>query len=228
MSLKGLQIIFKKEFKSFLGSGKGILFIYLFLILLWSLMFITTDLNASVPVLVIWLLTLSVIIGGNFSQNVFVAERITGSIEILLTMGLSRLEILVAKTLFVTVMTTILGFACMGISMLWAVFGKTQAIEMISFNAIPFTYSDFLLFAVASFFNAASAAWLSIRLSNPRMLYFVNLGIMAALFAAYFLLTTYLQLHIFVFLAVLLLGGVFLFILAKESFEGEKVIQPVS
>ena len=82
-------LVLRKEWLNFVCSDRSVFFIYLFLVAGWGMLLATMDHGGSIgsP---LWLVFFSVIIAANFSTTVFVSERMSGSLEILLTSGLSR------------------------------------------------------------------------------------------------------------------------------------------
>lgn len=221
--MRGLCVVFAKEWKSFLGSDKGVFAVYTFLVVLWSFLFLSTGIEHTPQMHTIWLLMFSVIVGSNFSQGVLVSERINGALEVLLTSGLSRGQILYGKCLFIVVMSIAMGYLCVLLSMIWLAVA----------NAMGGGYSaavgpgGYVAFAAAAYMNASSAAWLSIHLSNPRMLHFINFVLMACVVALYHTVAFFVPLALPVLILLLVAVGTCFLVLARKGFEGEKIIRPV-
>jgi len=187
-------------------------------------LFVSTAVDGSAETSLVWLLTFSVIIVSNFTQTVFVAERLNGSCEILLTCGLSRDAILFGKTLFVAGISTVMGYLCMALASLW--------IYVMSFYgivpALTFGPGDLLLFAVAACFNSSAASVLSIYLPNPRMSHFVNFLIMALVAAAFFAARRFFPLSPAVLCCFLLAVSGACMVMARHGFSGERAARRVT
>ena len=76
--MKKLNAIIGKEWAGFLGSERGVFSVYGILVLSWSFLPLYKGLGTG-P---IWWLFFSVVISGNFTNTVFVSERLSGSMEL--------------------------------------------------------------------------------------------------------------------------------------------------
>jgi hypothetical protein len=224
--MTGIGMILSKEWRSTLGSEKGVFFVYAIMVFTWSFLFISTGSGGTPEVYTVWLLTFAIVLTSVFAQNVYVAERVSGSLEILLTSGPSRGAILVGKTVFVVAMTSIMGFLCIGLSLVWAAILPWHIVPGTELaGARPFS---FVIFADGAFMSAACAAWLSVALPSPRVLAFLNLLFGVFVVGLYYLVRAFLPIPSWCLaLIVLAAGGVFMR-LAWREFEGEKIIRPVS
>ena len=216
--MNGINTILHKEFQSFVGSDKGVFLVYIIIVVAWSFMLVSGNGGAAGQ---FWLVFFSVIVAANFSNTVFISERMSGSLEILITSGLSRNSILFGKMLFVIIMTAAIGLSCAVLSRLWGVLSvEFGAVEVLGVY-------DGMLFISATFLNAASSAYLSVRLSSPRLLHFINLFILGAIVAFYTVVSQLYFLHPSLLVVILLVtGSVFMFA-ARREFSGERIIQPV-
>ena len=115
--MKKLNAIISKEWKSFIGSDRGVFAVYAILILSWS--FLPLYKGFSMGMEDVWWLFFSVVISGNFSNTVFVSERLSGSMEILLTSGFPRDTVLFGKAAFITGISIAIGTLCLCLSRLW-------------------------------------------------------------------------------------------------------------
>ena len=115
--MKKLNAIISKEWKSFVGSDRGVFAVYAVLILSWS--FLPLYKGLSMGMEDVWWLFFSVVISGNFSNTVFVSERLSGSMEILLTSGFPRDTVLFGKAAFITGISIAIGTLCLCLSRLW-------------------------------------------------------------------------------------------------------------
>lgn len=218
--MNSAAIVIFKEWKVFLGADKGIFFLYAFLILSWSFMLITpgTTFAQSGD---LWLIFFSVIVSANFTNTVFIAERINGNLEILITSGITRKSMLTGKMLFTAGMSIIIGGICCGLSLVWNVLlGDGTALSL--------GMGDFLSFVLAVFFNTASGAYFSVKLPNPRILHLSNLLLLAGIVSAYSLLDAYIPLPAWTLKLVLALLAGALTLLACRIYESEKILQPVT
>jgi ABC-type Na+ efflux pump permease subunit len=219
--VSSILIIFRKEWLNFSRSDRSVFIVYLFLIMGWGMLIATTK-DQSAAGAALWIAFFSVIIAANFSSTVFVSERMTGSLEILLTSGLSRGAILYGKVAFVATMTLAIGALCALVGA-----GLRPVIGAEYGPALPdgAVVSHCILYIAATVFNAASGACFSVWLPNPRLLHFVNILILAAVMSAYTALSGTLPLH--AVSALLLAAAVVFLALARRAFESERITKPV-
>lgn len=217
--MNGTLTIVRKEWRCFLGSDRGIFVVYIILMLSWSIMLATPG-DGTLQGGLFWLVFLSVVISANFSNTVFISERVNGSLEILLTSGLSRKQILYGKMGFVMGMSSILGYFCMVLSSLWPRFIYHQSATMIPPDEI-------LLYLCAVFMNTASSAFLSVKMGNPRLLHIANLLILGAVLTMYSIASLYFRLPSFLLSGMLFLLGCLGTVAAQRLYNSEKILQPV-
>jgi ABC-type Na+ efflux pump permease subunit len=156
---------------------------------------------------------------------VFVSERLNGSMEILLTCGLSRVSILAGKILYIVVMSVIFGFLCLGFSLFGSLGTGLSPIVLIKAAGGGITV---LLYLFACFMNAACGAWLSMRLPNPRLSHFANLFVLGIMVGGHSALAAFVDCPSWLLPALLLFFGVIFMFMAVRDFEGEHAIQPFS
>ncbi len=222
--MKDSWLIIRKEWTGFAKSDRGVFLVYGVLVLAWSVL-----LSSNIETLLagagyLWLIFFSVIVSGNFSNTTFSAERISGSLEILLTSGVSRTAILLGKIAFVIAMSIVLGFICYVLAVGIYLF-KGEKIDLI-LNIIP-AGRMMILYSTACFMNGACGAWLAVRVNNPRLLHFVNLFVLVLIVAVHAFLSTFFSLSIWsLFVALAFMGGLFM-LLAVRDFKSDRVLQPV-
>jgi len=218
--MTGFGIIMNKEWRFFIGSDRGVFILHLFLILSWSLMLVTpheaTFTNGS-----FWLVFFSVIVSANFANTVFIAERINGTMEILITSGISRKAILFGKTFFVLLTSSCIGFLCIGLATVWKHTIYTDSTFTLSANEI-------MTYLCAVFFNTSCGAYLSLRMNNPRLMNLVTILILAFVLSVYTALGSYFTLPDFLLPLILCCTGVMWTTLSLKLYESEKILQPVS
>lgn len=214
--------ILRKEGRNFAGSEKGVFVVFGILILSWSFLSRNNTLNSSDIFNSIWWLFFSVVVCSNFANTVFVTERINGSMEILLTSGFSRNAVLFGKILFVMVVSIVIGFASIALSLVWlAVFDRMagafvhQALRGAS------------LYCCGVFLNATAGAWMSIRFSSFRIIPFVNIFIVALICTIYYALPADVRSSEWRLMPALAASGILFLLFAVKDFNGEKVIAPV-
>jgi ABC-type Na+ efflux pump permease subunit len=215
-------LVLRKEWLNFVCSDRSVFFIYLFLVAGWGMLLATMDHGGSIgsP---LWLVFFSVIIAANFSTTVFVSERMSGSLEILLTSGLSRRAILWGKMVFVIAMTLAVGAACVvTASVLRRFIAPPETVRVFYFQ---WTYVA--IYAGATFLNAASSACFSVWLPNPRLLHFVNLLLLGAIMTGYVAVSLTRPLSLFAVAAAMTAIGILFAWLAGRAFESERIIKPV-
>jgi ABC-type Na+ efflux pump permease subunit len=173
----------------------------------------------------LWLVFLSVIVSGNFAATVFAAERMTGSLEVLLTSGLSRRAILAGKILYIVAMSIALGALCYLLAVVWSVAGGVPL--SLFARTIPVA-NHALLFAGACYMNASCGAWLSMHLANPRLANFANLLVLALVIAVHAAAAEVLPLSTWVLPAAFAALGAVFQLAATRAFRSERVIHPLS
>ena len=147
-------------------------------------------------------------------------ERLVG---ILLTSGMSRSAILYGKMLFVTVMTTAIGAACLACALLLRpVFNGLGDVPRLHFE-----WSYCTLYLGATLLNAASSAYFSVWLPNPRLLHFINLFLLGFIMTGYVAVSFVHPFSIYFIAGLLALLSVLFTFLARREFESERIIKPV-
>ncbi len=217
--MKGLKTIISKEWKCFTGSDRGVFILYAVLVLSWSF-FLAGDGDSSLRTGPLWLVFFSVVVAANFSNTVFISERISGALEILITSGISRNSILFGKMSFVMIMSLVIGTFCMGLASLWQYFIYDYDITVLQ----PI---DFLIYAASAFVNTAFSAFFSVRMSNPKLLHLANLFLTGCIVTVYTIMSRYYSLPEFYLPLFLILAGTGSSILAKKEFNSERILQPV-
>ena len=215
----GLKTIAQKELKNFIGSDRSTLLIYLVISVLWSFTLLSGENNGLGGE--VWLVFFSVIVAANFSGTVFISERVSGTLEVLITSGLSRDAVLFGKMLFVIVMTLLIGLLCAALAALWG-----AVIPDVSLSQTLGAYEAVLYFSV-TFLNVAASAYFSVRMGNPRFLHFVNLFMTGFLVALYSVASGFVELHPLILVLAFLAVGVLFTFLARREFAGERIIRPI-
>lgn len=218
--MNGILTVIHKEWRCFLGSDRGIFFVYGLLIVSWSIMMATgngSDITTTGP---IWIVFFSVVISANFSNTVFISERTNGILEILITSGLARRDILYGKMIFVIGMSTVTGMICLAFSPLWELVIPTETELAVNADSL-------LLYTSAVFMNAGNSAYLSIRMGNPRLLHIANILILAFITGLHSFAAIHTALSPVLLPFVLALLGAVSTVMARRLFESEKILQPV-
>jgi hypothetical protein len=216
--MKKLSALLKKEFKNFRGSERGVFIIYIVLVLSWSFLPLYSGVGSGS----LWWLFFSVVISGNFANTVFVAERLNGSMEILLTSGFRRTTVLSAKLLFVMSMSMAVGALCFGISLIWvALAGQYNP------HSIAAWFQDAAFYIAGICMNVTCGAWMSIRLQSPRIIPFLSLLFIGILIGIYYAITLVAPIPQWTLLPVVFVAAVFFYFFARKDFHGEKIIAPL-
>lgn len=222
--MSGIATILKKEMKNFSGSGPGIFIMYAVISVLWSFMLVPSTFSIAG---FLWLAFFSVIVTANFSSTVFISDRINGTLEILITSGVSRNAVLFGKMLFVIAMASAIGLLCVLLSIVWALaLPEEYGLDTWSTRMLePFDLYAFYaaLYLSATFFNAAASAYLSVRMGNPRFLHFIILFMTGILVTA----CSALNIRQTALVLTFSLAGAIFTLLAKREFAGERIIRPI-
>jgi hypothetical protein len=178
----------------------------------------------SIDINTLWWVFFSVVVSSTFANTAFVSERLTGSLEIVLTCGLSRSSILLGKMAFVLLMSFGLGLACFGLGLIGASFLGDIGIILRTVRVVNLV----TLYLTACLMNAACCAWLSIRLSNPRLSHFANLLVLGVIVGANAGLAAFFPVSIWILPGVLFCIGLIFYFMALRDFSSERVTQPPS
>jgi len=218
--MKGMGVVIAKEWKCFTGSDRGTFILYVVLILIWSSLLAarTSDNFSSGP---LWLVFFSIVITSNFASTVFISERFNGALEIFITSGLSRDAILFGKIVFITAISLIFGGLCVGISV---VIEKA----VLNNDVLSLSISDFLLYASATFFNVAGSAYLSVRMSNNRLLHIINMFMLGGIVTGYTIVSSIFTTPEIYLLIILNSLALIFCVMARRLYHTEKIIQPLN
>ncbi len=219
-----MWLIIRKEWTGFVKSDRWIFVIYGFLVIAWSFLLSPNMNMLASGTGYLWLAFFSVIISGNFSSTTFVAERMSGSLEILLTSGISRQSILLGKIAFVVIMSTGMGITCYIIAL---IINTVQGENVLVLLKIVPIGEEIALYVGACFMNATCGAWVSVRVSSPRLLPFVNLFVLGLVVIIFTLLADTFLLSIWYLIIALVGIGTIFYSLAYKEFNSERVIQPI-
>ena len=216
--MRDTLIVLNNEWRSFMNGDRGLFVVYAVMITGWGFLIATwkSFLLFFAP---FWLASFSVIIAATFANSVFVAERISGSLEILLTSGISRSGILCGKLSFIVVTTMVVGALCMAI----AAIVRLLLPGALAGPDVFIGVSGILVYLGASFMTAASSAYFSVLLPNPRVLHFINLFIVIFLVCCYSTAALVWHIPLYVLALILFLFGALFLAFAKKEFEGEKI-----
>ena len=223
--MKDITLIIRQEWTNFLRSDRSVFIVYGILVFAWSVVLATNMHSLARESNMLWWVFFSVIVSGNFSNTTFVSERLTGSLEIILTCGISRGAILIGKMIYVIIMSAALGFLCLAIGLCWALIAGNDFYILIRALDIGGLGG---LYLSACYMNGACGAWLSVRLTNPRLSHFANLLVLGIVVGTYAVLSAVFTVSQLILVAALLLVGSILFALAARDFNSEKVVQPFS
>jgi hypothetical protein len=216
--MRDTLIVLRNEWRSFLCSDRGLFVVYAVMIVGWGFL-IATWRSYILFFAPFWLASFSVIIAATFANSVFVSDRISGSLEILLTCGISRSGILCGKLAFIFFMTIAVGALCMGLASVarHILFSAMVGAEVI------IGISGIAVYCGATFLTAASSAYFSVLLPNPRVLHFINLLMVIFLVCVHSVLSTIWHIPLFVLAIFLFLFGAVFLLLAKKEFDGERI-----
>jgi ABC-type Na+ efflux pump permease subunit len=211
-------IVLRNEWRSFVCSDRGLFVVYAVMIVGWGFL-IATWRSYILFFAPFWLASFSVIIAATFANSVFVSDRISGSLEILLTSGISRTGILCGKLAFIFLTTLAVGALCMGLASIV----RYMLLSAMVGAEVIIGASGIAVYCGAAFLTASSSAYFSVLLPNPRVLHFINLIMVIFLVCLYTALTSVWQIPLYVLAILLFLFGAVFFLLAKKIFDGERI-----
>lgn len=216
--MKGIRSIIAKEWKCFIGSDRGLFFFYGFLIVSWSLFLAFREQPDSMTA-PWWLIFFSVVVTANFSNSVFISERINGFLEIVISSGYSRMTILAGKILFILIMSSVLGLLC--------VVAGTVTRSYLYNHPVTFDYMDIIVYIVSALFNTTGAAFLSVRMTNPRLLHIANMAMLTLLIIIHSVMSQFFEVPDSMLAALILLFGIIFLLAAIREFNSERILRPV-
>ena len=216
--MKQIGLVLKKEWMSFVGSDRSLFVVYAVIIASWGMLIANWKDTGTPSLIPLWVAMFSVIVTATFSSTVFVSERVSGSLEIFLTCGISRAAILYGKMAFVFCMTMLVGAVCFGVA------GLLKPLIAADRESLVLDFSGPALYASSSFLNAACGAYFSVLLPNPRILHLLNLLIVSIVMALHIVFP---EITLYAASAIMAIGGVLFTALAKRQFDSERIIKPV-
>lgn len=219
--MNNVALILRKEWMSFVGSDRSVFFVYIMLVAGWGMLLAGWQ-NSQVIYLPLLIASFSVVVAANFANSAFVTERTTGSLEILLTSGVSRNGILYGKLLFVIGITLGIGAACLGLSV-----ALKPVVSETTMTGSGITMAIWAIYVAASFLNAAASAYLSIVLPNPRLLYLLNLLLINVILGVQMVLSAYFPFPLMAGAGFMVAAGIIFTFLAQREYNGERIIKPV-
>ena len=219
--------VFLNEVHCFFNNDKTTYFTYIILVIVWSILISTNIMHSEIDSQnILWLIFFSVIVSGNFSIQTFVSERVSGSLEILLTSGFSRATIVNGKIVFIMTMSVFLGILCYTIGFIFSIAANEALFKFIELR-YRYHLLNLLIYSAACFMNVACGAWFSCQVKNPRLLHFLTLFIVAIIVVLHKLLEYIFGIpFLSLFYALLILGAIF-YVLTIKAFHSEKVVTPV-
>jgi ABC-type Na+ efflux pump permease subunit len=223
--MREMFLVLLKEWQGFAKSDKSAFAVYGILVLLWSGILVANAQNQYADSGLLWWIFFSVIVTSNFSNTVFIAERMSGAMEIVLTSGIPRWAILCGKLLFVIGMASAMGGLCLGFAFLWT---KLGAAPMNAGGQSHSLWLRVISYIAAAFLNASCNAWLSLRLPNPRLSHFANLLILALIVGVHATLGSFFYVPPWNLAAALSFAGAFFLFMGVRDFYSERVVAPLS
>ncbi len=217
-----LFLIYKQELLSFLKSGKSSLLLLAFTTLAWG-GFITNKIETiDDPSSYLWVLFFSLVAGAGLTTSVFVRERVSATLEVLLHSGLERNSILLGKLLFTTSMTLLVGVGAFSISFIVRSILYKDSGQL--FDEIGVVIS---LYSASTILVSNSSALLSMVLSNPRLVQFVNFSLLTVVSVLFGLFSPQGRISLWILSFSLIILSAILFFFTKRAFRNEKIIQPL-
>ena len=222
--MREIVLVLKREWEQLAGSDTATHVLFLFLVVLWSLLFTTADDGGATRL--VWVVTFSVIVVNACASGPFMHERLSGALEIVLTCGIARDTLYRGKVLFVTLVATVLGGICTGLSGIWELllgrvsYGDTGAWQD--------GFAGVVTFAFAAFMNACCAALFSVLLPNPRFVFFFNFLITSVIVALFLVVHALWGVSTVTLNLMLVVPGLVFLEVGKRVFRTERVVRPAT
>ncbi len=216
-TIRATGIVLSKEWRAFRRSNVTVHFAFGLVVVLYSGVCITNFFSNEFFLRYIWWTLFSVVLTGNFANRVFIFERIGGRLEMLFLSGVSRGQILGGKILFVFTMV-----AAAGIFSSLITYVGLHALGMRHTHSTAYVIRGSTLFLSAAFLSASADAALSTFLSNPRLMHFINLGIVSLLV----MLFTLVHIPLWIIEIACILIGLLFCRWALHIFHSERILSP--
>ena len=221
--LHPIRTVLQTELTLFFQSDPGTFLIHAFILASWSAMMAFRGVAGNPTTDAIWWIFFSIVITSNYTTTTFIAERLNGSWEILLTSGISRSAFLLGKVIFMMILAACWGYACLCLADLGSRL-LPGAIRPIAFMEQQINVA---LFLAASFMNISFGAFMSVTLTNPRLFPFLSMILLSLLVAIYWAGVMQFGGQLIALLPVLLLIGSVFLIMAWRLFHSEKIVRPM-
>ncbi len=219
-----IRIVALHELRAFLKSGLSALLLLAFTTILWGGVIAGKVETIDEATSFLWVIFFALVGGAGATNSVFIRERLSGTFEILLTAGLERSAILIGKLVFTTSVTLLVGMGAFGFGFL-----THTLIYKGDYFSIDQLLSSLLLYGAAALLMSSSSAYLSLSLSNPRMVQFVNFILLTFCSMGFTLVGYIVETPLSLWWLALFMGLLSLLFdyMALKLFRSEKVLQPL-
>ncbi len=217
-----IQEIFKFELRAFLKSGVSSLLLLVITSLIWGGVIAGKVETIQFADSWLWVIFFALVAGAAFSTTVFVRERLSSTMEILLISGVERASILWGKLIFTTTFTIFTGL--LAFAMAWIC---RSLILQLPFFLPRELLQTLTLFIASSFCVSSSSAMLSLSLANPRLVQFLNFLILTVLSTIFALISSFFDVSLYLFALIEIIFGILFSIISQFQFSRETIIQPL-
>jgi len=214
--------IIRHETKAFFYSGFSSLILLLVTILIWGSVIAGKVENIHALDSWVWVVFFAMVVTAGFSTTVFVRERLSATLEILLVSGVERSSVLYGKIIFTSVFTIFTGLAAFFVA--W--FGRSILFSE-EFFLKEKLFQTVSLYISTSCMMTASSAMLSLSLTNPRLVQFVNFTILMGIVLAYAIASQYYPISLYILCLFESMFAILFVIISRVLFNREKIIQPL-
>lgn len=213
----------KQEFWAFIKSGRSALLLTLITTLVWGGMISSKTSTLYEPTSYLWVIFFALVASATLTNSVFVRERISNNLEVLLVSGLNRSSILWGKLLFTNSVTLFIGVGAISTAIsISTLFYQKPFVGLETLVQIS------LLYFASSLLVNSSSAFLSFALSNPRVVQFVNFTLLTLISVSFTTATIYWrELPLWSLATVMITLSILFNYLALRLFKSEKIIQPL-
>lgn len=214
--------IMKYEFKSLIKSGPATIALLIFTALVWS-NYVSNQVESIEEVgSFLWVISYAFVMTAGISYSVFIRERTSGALEILLTSGIERLDIIRGKIAFATIVSSLMGVVSFGVAFI---------IKYLIFKADFFSYTELTeilgIYVGSTVFITSLSAFYSLLLKTPRLMQFLNFITLGILSFIYILFDVMLEIPLWYFALFLMILSSILNRITSGLFLREQVIEQI-
>ena len=216
------MILIRQELLAFLRGGINSLLFVGLTTLSWGIMMGSYPLSSFELTTLLWVLFYALVTSAGITSTVFIRERQSGNLEILLVSGVSRKEIALSKIAFSFGVTSLMGGVTLLVATLFsvAVFGESVTVSALAKYYVVYLFGAALM--------VSSSAWLALVLDNPRTVYILNFLLLSVISVLFITLATFFESYGMALLVIFIpLPLLFVWLTYRQLFKESVIRRPL-